>query len=75
MTHDDHVQYWTKSALHDRRTMNHLFSTGDYDWSLFLGHLVVEKLLKAVYVRNKPETIIPPRSHDVHLTMQNHNWI
>ena len=25
--------------------------SGDYHWAMFLGHLVIEKLLKAVYVR------------------------
>lgn len=32
--------------------MIHLYESGDYIWSLFIGHLVIEKLLKAYYVRN-----------------------
>ena len=30
--------------------MNDLFRTKNYSWTLFLGHLAVEKLLKACYV-------------------------
>jgi len=33
--------------------MLNLFSSGDYHWALFIGHLVVEKLLKALYVKRK----------------------
>jgi len=33
--------------------MINLFSSGDYNWALFLGHLVIEKLLKALYVKRK----------------------
>jgi len=32
--------------------MMHLYQKKDYNWSLFLGHLVIEKLLKAFYVKN-----------------------
>jgi len=32
-------------------TMNHLFTSKDYSWSLFIGHLVIEKLLKAYYIK------------------------
>jgi len=31
--------------------MNHLFKAKDYAWSLFIGHLVMEKLLKAYYIK------------------------
>ena len=31
--------------------MNNLFEKKDYHWSLFIGHLVIEKLLKAYYVQ------------------------
>ena len=35
--------------------MIHLYDSGDYMWSLFIGHLVIEKLLKAYYVHKKDE--------------------
>lgn len=31
--------------------MKNLMNSGDYNWAMFLGHLVIEKLLKAVYVK------------------------
>lgn len=43
--------------------MVHLFEKGDYSWSLFIGHLVLEKLLKACYVYK--EDITPPFIHDL----------
>ena len=33
--------------------MINLFWSGDYNWALFLGHLVIEKLLKALYVKRR----------------------
>jgi HEPN domain-containing protein len=38
--------------------------TNEYMWSLFIGHLVLEKLLKAYYVKVKDKRI--PFSHDLY---------
>ncbi len=43
--------------------MNNLFESKDYIWCLFLGHLVIEKLLKALAVKNNIETV--PKIHDL----------
>lgn len=43
--------------------MDNLFSNGHYIWALFIGHLVVEKLLKAYYVKNIDTNV--PRIHDL----------
>ena len=32
--------------------MNNLYNSKDYMWSLFLGRLVIEKLLKGLTVKN-----------------------
>ena len=29
--------------------LENLMDSGDYNWAMFLGHLVIEKLLKAVW--------------------------
>ncbi|WP_373496614.1 HEPN domain-containing protein [Aquiflexum sp.] len=43
--------------------MQNLMKSGDYSWALFLGHLVLEKLLKAHYVKlNKTHAIF---THDL----------
>lgn len=51
MTKEEIISYWTESAEQDFKAMGHLFENGDYHWSLFVGHLVLEKLLKAYHVR------------------------
>jgi len=45
------TSYWLDSSDKDFRTMRNLMDSGDYNWAMFLGHLVIEKLLKAVYVK------------------------
>jgi len=45
------INYWIKSSDKDFKTMNNLFKSRDYHWALFLGHLVIEKLLKAYFVK------------------------
>lgn len=41
---------WLESSDKDFQTMLHLFVSKDYSWSLFIGHIVIEKLLKAQIV-------------------------
>ena len=48
---DKVVSYWLESSDKDFKTMENLMNSGDYNWAMFLGHLVIEKLLKAVYVK------------------------
>ena len=43
--------------------MMDLYKTKHYHWALFLGHLVLEKLSKAVYVKEKED--YPPLIHDL----------
>ncbi len=57
------IKYWIDSSDSDFLAMVHLYEKGDYSWSLFIGHLVVEKLLKAWYVQNLSNT--PPYIHDL----------
>ena len=51
MNKEDVFRYWVVSSDNDFKAMLHLFEKGDYSWSLFIGHLVMEKLLKAYYVQ------------------------
>ena len=57
------IRYWIESSDNDFKTMIDLFETQNYNWSLFLGHLVIEKLLKAHYIFIKSE--FPPLTHDL----------
>lgn len=63
MQKEDLIKYWTESSDSDFRAMVHLHEKGDYSWSLFIGHLVLEKLLKAWYTQNIMNT--PPFTHDL----------
>ena len=44
--------------------MTNMFANGEYVWSLFVGHLCIEKLLKAYYV--KEIDTLAPRIHDLY---------
>jgi HEPN domain-containing protein len=67
--------FWRDEAEEALRVAYHLFEKKDYSYSLFFGHLAVEKILKAVYVVVKEEH--PPYIHnlirlaeavDIHMT-------
>ncbi len=57
------INYWIESSEKDFKTMNDLYKTGNFSWSLFIGHLVIEKLLKACYIKKMGE--YPPMIHDL----------
>jgi HEPN domain-containing protein len=63
MKNDEIISYWTESSEQDFEAMKHLFQKGDYHWSLFVGHLILEKLLKAHYVKQMGDN--PPFIHDL----------
>jgi len=48
---DSIVQHWRESSEQNYATMQNLIKTKEYSWALFIGHLVVEKLIKALYVK------------------------
>jgi len=60
----EHIQHWLDSADDDLDTAEKLFTVGKYDWCLFLGHLVLEKALKAHYVKDNGNQM-PPRIHNL----------
>jgi HEPN domain-containing protein len=43
--------HWINTSDKDYTTMIHLYSSKDYHWSLFIGHIVIERLLKACVVK------------------------
>ncbi len=60
----DHISYWLESAEHDLEVAENLFNLQNYDWCLFLGHLVLEKSLKALYVQDNQNSM-PPKTHNL----------
>lgn len=63
MDREELIAYWINSSDRDFKTMQHLLEKKDYHWCLFIGHLVIEKLLKAYYV--KTVNLHPPFIHDL----------
>ena len=57
------IEYWLRSSERDLDTAEILFQNSRYDWCLFIGHLVIEKILKAFYIRDVNEA--PPRIHNL----------
>ena len=63
MTKEELIEYWVSSSDKDFKTMENLVKSTDYLWALFIGHLVVEKLLKAYYVKTVDDN--PPWIHQL----------
>ncbi|KKQ56796.1 MAG: hypothetical protein US74_C0011G0011 [Parcubacteria group bacterium GW2011_GWA2_38_13] len=62
------IDYWKKTAQHDYDTMITLFENKRYSDSLFYGHIVLEKILKAHVVRKTKKQA--PYIHNL-LTLKN----
>lgn len=52
---DKIVKHWIETSDDDFNTMLTLYNSKSYGWSLFLGHISTEKLLKALYVKRFKE--------------------
>jgi HEPN domain-containing protein len=60
---DKLIKYWIDGSDDDFETMIAMFESNRYSWSLFIGHLMIEKLLKAYYVKIKSD--YPPFIHNL----------
>ena len=58
-------RYWLSSSDKDYEVFLNLYQSRHYNWALFLGHIVLEKLLKAYFV--KKTGTHAPYSHDLRL--------
>ena len=48
---DKIVQHWVQTSDDDFNTMLILFRSKSNHWALFMGHIAIEKLLKAYFVK------------------------
>jgi len=64
MTKEELIRYWVDSSDENYQSMLTMFQAGEYMWSLFIGHLAIEKLLKASYIMAVSREV--PRTHDLH---------
>jgi HEPN domain-containing protein len=49
---DKTVQYWKEGAAYDLETGKSLLESRRFPYALFFGHLALEKILKALIVKN-----------------------
>jgi HEPN domain-containing protein len=63
MTKEEHIDYWINSAESDLEVAVTLFLSIKNLWCLFITHLVIEKSLKAHYVKKFDQ--VPPKTHNL----------
>ena len=73
MNSNDFMKFWLESADNDYETMKVLYNNKKNTWCLFIGHLVIEKLLKGLYAKNNPQNPISPKIHNLILLSQKAN--
>ncbi len=57
------IDYWVRSAEYDLGVSESLYEKRRFHYSLFFGHLAIEKILKAIFVKKK--SIHAPFSHSL----------
>lgn len=60
---DKTINYWLEGADYDIGVAEAMYEKGKYPYALFMGHLAIEKLLKALVVKNTGEHA--PFSHSL----------
>ncbi len=64
MTKQEHIDFWINSAAENWDTAMYNFKGKRYVMCLFMFDLVIEKLIKAHWVKDNISNT-PPRSHDL----------
>ncbi|MDX2188782.1 MAG: HEPN domain-containing protein [Bacteroidota bacterium] len=64
MNKAEHIAYWKETAETDWDTAIYLMDGKKYHMALFMFHLVIEKLLKANWVKDNVDNI-PPYTHNL----------
>ena len=65
MNNIDLMNYWIESSDEDYDTMMYMKKGKKNTWSLFMGQMVIEKLLKALYAKKNKSAPHAPKSHDL----------
>ena len=64
MTKEQYIDYWINSAEEDWLSVDVLLDKKRYLHGLFWAHLVLEKLAKALWVKNHEDNV-PPKIHNI----------
>ena len=59
------MEYWINSSDRDYESMKKNFEIKQYTWALFIGHLMIEKLLKVLYAKNNIDNTYTINSHNL----------
>lgn len=65
MNNIDLMNFWMESANEDYDTMLYMKAGKKNTWCLFLGHLVIEKLLKGLYAKKNEGNPYTIKSHNL----------
>jgi HEPN domain-containing protein len=57
------TENWVASSEYDFTTAEHMFETGRYIYVVFMCHLSIEKLIKAIVFEETGK--LPPKTHDL----------
>lgn len=60
----EHIEHWIFQADNDIIVAESLYKNGHYAWCLFICHLVLEKALKALFIKTTGN-ILPPKIHNL----------
>ena len=64
------VRNWAATANYDLRTAEAMYKAGRYLYVVFMCHLAIEKMLKAILAQKYPEDV-PPKIHNlIHLAQK-----
>lgn len=64
MTKKEHIEYWTNNSELDWRRAIRCFNDNDFLFCLFCIHLSLEKVIKAIWVKDNTENY-PPKLHNL----------
>lgn len=67
------INYWIGSSDRDFESMIKNYEVKQFTWALFIGHLTLEKLLKALYAKINEKNPYPPKIHNLNILAQKCN--
>jgi HEPN domain-containing protein len=64
MTKEEYIKFWLVSSQNDLESALDIFHSKRYNWALFIGHLALEKLMKALYIEITHD-LFPLKTHNL----------
>lgn len=65
LTNTELMEHWIETSDEDYEAMMTLYKDKKYTWCLFIGHLVIEKLLKGLYAKLNVNQPHAPKIHNL----------